>query len=205
MEVDGHPAHEAPVVEAGGYGYGLWAASRTGIGTIVGHGGGYPGYGTQMVWHPATGLAVIAAGNLRYAPVHPVAVAQLAALVAADGVVARRPRPTPRVTDAASAVERLLGRWDDAVADEWFAMNMDLDEPRERRREAVEAAVGRVGRPFRADDGRPPESDSAAHRRWWLRGEHGWLRCALRLSPEPVPLIQALASRRSSIRRRRSS
>ena len=61
------------------------------------------------------------------------------------------------------------------------------------RREAVEAAVGRVGRPFRADDGRPPESDSAAHRRWWLRGEHGWLRCALRLSPEPVPLIQALA------------
>ena len=113
MEVDGHPAHEAAVVEAGGYGYGLWAISRPGVGTIVGHGGGYPGYGTHMVWHPATGLGVIAAGNLRYAGVHPVALAQLAALVAADGVVARRPRPTPRVTDAVAVVRaaaRALGR-----------------------------------------------------------------------------------------------
>ena len=97
VEVEGHPAHEAPVVEGGGYGYGLWAISRAGVGTIVGHGGGYPGYGTHMVWHPATGLGVIAAGNLRYAGVHPVAVEQLVALVAADGVVARRPRPLPRV------------------------------------------------------------------------------------------------------------
>ena len=180
------------MIEGGGYGYGLWAISRPGVGTIVGHGGGYPGYGTHMVWHPATGLGVIAAGNLRYAGVHPVAVEQLVALVAADGVVARRPRPMPRVAEAVSVVERLLARWDDAEADAWFAMNMDLDEPRDRRREAVEAAVARVGGPFRVDGGRPLESDAATHRRWWLRGERGWLRCALSLSPEPVPLIQTL-------------
>ena len=193
MEVEGHPVLEPAVVEAGGYGYGLWATSRTGVGTVVGHGGGYPGYGTHMVWHPATGLGVVAAGNLRYAGVHPVALAQLVALVGADGVVARRPRPMPRVTGAIAVVERLLERWDDAEADAWFAMNMDLDEPRERRREALQAAVTQVGGPFRLDESRPLESDSAAHRRWWLRGERGWLRCGLLVSPEPVPRIQAFA------------
>ncbi|HEU0242628.1 MAG TPA: serine hydrolase domain-containing protein [Candidatus Limnocylindrales bacterium] len=192
-EVDGHPAHDAAPVEGGGYGYGLWAVSRTGVGTIVGHGGGYPGYGTQMVWHPATGLGVVAAGNLRYAGVHPVALAQLAALVGADGVVARRPRPMARVTAAVELVGRLIERWDDAQADAWFAMNMDLDEPRQRRRQAVAAAVQAVGGPFQVDDARPLESDAPAHRRWWLRGERGWLRCGIQLSPEPVPLIQALA------------
>jgi hypothetical protein len=99
----------------------------------------------------------------------------------------------PRVTEAVAVVERLLERWDDAEADAWFAMNMDLDERRDRRREAVEAAVAQVGGPFRVDEGRPPESDSTTHRRWWLRGERGWLRCGLRLSPEPRPLIQVLA------------
>jgi CubicO group peptidase (beta-lactamase class C family) len=193
MEIDEHPAHEAPVLEAAGYGYGLWSSSRIDIGTIVGHGGGYPGYGTHMAWHPATGLAVIAAGNLRYAGVRQVALAQLAALVGSDGIVARRPRPTARTADAVAAVERLLERWDDAEADAWFAMNMDLDQSRASRRDAVRAAVDAVGGPFRLDETRPHESESVVHRRWWLRGARGWLRCGLLVSPEPVPLIQALA------------
>ena len=38
-----------------GYGYGLGVRSDVELGTIVSHGGGYPGFGTQMAWHPASG------------------------------------------------------------------------------------------------------------------------------------------------------
>jgi hypothetical protein len=69
---------------------------------------------------------------------------------------------------------------------------MDLDEPRNDRRAAVAKAVEQVGGPFRVDPSREETSFSAAHRRWWLRGEHGWLQVAILLSPEPEPRIQGL-------------
>ena len=87
----------------------------------------------------------------------------------------------------------LLERWDDEVADRAFAMNMDLDEPRgvargprSRRRSSrwgPRCASTRSGRSGRA---RRP------HRRWWLRGERGWLDVRMLVSPEPEPRIQAL-------------
>jgi hypothetical protein len=39
------------------------------LGRVVGHGGGYPGFGSHMRWHPASGLGVVALANARYAPV----------------------------------------------------------------------------------------------------------------------------------------
>ena len=60
-------------------------------------------------------------------------------------------------------------RWDDAVADAAFAMNLDLDQPRAARRAAMEAAVAQVG-PLEPDPDRPDESWSPAHAAWWLRG-----------------------------------
>ena len=54
---------------AGGYGFGLFIATDPDHGTVVSHSGGYPGFGSNMAWHPATGLGVIALGNLRYAQV----------------------------------------------------------------------------------------------------------------------------------------
>jgi len=192
MAVDDHAAHARPGLEAGGYGYGLFNISRLDVGTIVGHGGGYPGYGSQMVWHPATGLGVVAAGNLRYAGVHAVAIDQLVALVRADTAPRRALRPLPELTAAVDAAGALLEGWDDALADEWFAMNMDLDDARERRRAAIERAVADVGGPLRPDPAREVGMASPAHRRWWLRGQRGWIDVGLRLSPEPNPKIQAL-------------
>jgi CubicO group peptidase (beta-lactamase class C family) len=192
METDDHRADQVPVAEAGGYGYGLTTSSRTDVGTIVGHGGGYPGYGSYMVWHPASGLGVVAAGNLRYAQVRGVAIRQLVALLQADVVPRRAITPLPQVAHVAEVVTSLLASWDDRLADAWFAMNMDLDEARHRRRAAVERAVDSVGRPLGPDPERPVVTVSAAERRWWLRGERGWVKVALLLSPEPTPRIQVL-------------
>jgi len=68
---------------------------------------------------------------------------------------------------------------------------MDLDEPRESRRAAVEAIAADLG-PFAPEDTRTADADSPAHLAWWLRGSRGWLRVSLLVTPEPSPRIQQL-------------
>ena len=54
-------------------------------------------------------------------------------------------------------------------------MNVDLDEPLERRRATFERLRGVHGR-SRPDPDAEPESASPAHLSWWLRGERGRVR-----------------------------
>lgn len=191
-ERDAHPAHETPPAESAGYGFGLFLVSRTDVGLTVGHGGGYPGYGTMMTWHPSSGVGIVSAGNLRYAPLHELTRNLLIDLVRADDLPRRTIRLTPAAERHRETVMALLEHWDDATADAAFAMNMDLDEPRDARRATVAKAVEQVGAPLRLDATRTEASISAAHRRWWLRGERGWLQLALLVSPEPQPRIQVM-------------
>jgi CubicO group peptidase (beta-lactamase class C family) len=51
----------------GSYGFGLFVEQDPVFGTIVQHSGGYPGYGSQMRWHPATGTGTIVLANGTYA------------------------------------------------------------------------------------------------------------------------------------------
>ena len=151
-EREASPAHESPPVENGGYGFGLFLVTRDDVGLIVGHGGGYPGYGTMMVWHPSTGIGIVSAGNLRYASLHELTRRSLIDLVRADDLPGRRIRVLPAVEAHRGTVMGLLERWDDAVADAAFAMNVDLDEPRDARRAAIAKAVEQVGGPMRLDE-----------------------------------------------------
>jgi len=186
------PDAQAPVF-VGGYGFGLFAYQDPELGVTVGHAGGYPGFGSHMAWHPETGLGVIGLGNLRYAPIRPVVAEMLAALVRSNAAPRRRVRPLPVVTALRPTVERLLAHWDDAVADAVFAVNMDLDEPREIRRATVEQAAA-LG-PFEPDPARPDASASPAELTWWLRGARGWVRLSILVTPEPVPRLQDMAVR----------
>jgi len=180
-----------PAVTGGGYGFGLFVLDDLETGTMIGHAGGYPGFGSYMAWHPATGLGIVALGNLRYAPMRPLASDVLATLVRADAVPRHRVRPLPETAALRPIVDGLIDHWDDAMADRVFAMNMDLDEPREARRASVAAIVGDLS-PFRADGARPATSDSPAQLTWWLRGSRGWLRVSILITPEPSPRIQTL-------------
>ncbi|MGZ8618946.1 MAG: serine hydrolase domain-containing protein, partial [Actinomycetota bacterium] len=58
----------APELISGGYGLGLFVTHDLRLGHVVGHSGGYPGFGSHMRWHPASGVGVIALGNRTYAP-----------------------------------------------------------------------------------------------------------------------------------------
>ncbi len=176
---------------------------------MVGHSGGYPGFGANMRWHPATGLGVIALGNSSYAPMSALAGLILQALVPrpAPGHVALSPAPPaprpgaapaplaggpwPETIAAADAVSRLLRDWDDAAADALFCDNVALDSPYPERRHAIAAIRERIG-DFSVDGGRPAESDTPAHRRWWLTGPRGTVQAQLQLSPQRPPRVQSL-------------
>ncbi|NJD28682.1 MAG: beta-lactamase family protein [Chloroflexi bacterium] len=182
---------EVPTVESIHYGYGLFIVEDFRIGRTISHGGGYPGFGSQMRWHPASGLAVIGMANGRYAPVTPLLREILSELVAAEAVPSRRIRPAEPTVAARAAVEGLLERWDDAAAAALFAMNVELDESIERRRQASEGLGAAHGR-LTPDPDEPTRSESPLHLEWWMRGERGRARVEILLSPELPPRVQML-------------
>ena len=185
-------ADAPPDFDSGGYGYGLFIWQDLRIGPIVGHGGGYPGYGSHMRWHPASGIGLVGFSNMRYGPVVLPVRDALRALVTADPKRTRRPRPWPETLAARATVERLLEAWDDTTSADLFAMNIELDEPVVRRRAAIERLAEVHGR-LELDETEPLVSDTPAHLAWWLRGERGRVRIEILMNPERPSRIQKLA------------
>jgi hypothetical protein len=182
---------EVPTVESIHYGYGLFIVDDFRIGRTISHGGGYPGFGSHMRWHPPSGLGVIGMANGRYAPVTPLLREILSELVASDASPSRRIRPVEPTIAARAAVEALLERWDEPAAAALLAMNVELDEPIERRRKAIQelrAAHGRLA----PDPDEPTRSETPLHLEWWMRGDRGRVRIEILLSPELPPRVQAL-------------
>ena len=184
-----------PVFDVSGYGFGVFVHDDLVIGQVVGHSGGYPGFGSHMRWHPASGIGVIALGNRTYAPMVRPCTDALTAFVTRKGAPVRTITRW-KATDAARAdVERLLEGWDADLADRLFAVNVDLDEPLEHRHGAIERIRERFGALTR-DDGEPIESDSAGHLAWWMRGERGGrVRLEILLNAERPPRLQSLEIR----------
>jgi CubicO group peptidase (beta-lactamase class C family) len=180
-----------PELDSGSYGFGLFISDHVRWGPIVGHSGGYPGYGSNMRWHAPSGLGVIVLANGRYAPSSLLARDLLLAVLEAEVVPARRVRPAAPTTAARVALEALLEHWDDAAAAQLFAMNVELDEPLARRRAAMERVPAVHGR-LVADPTEPEVSHSPLHLEWWLRGERGRVKLELLLSPELPPRVQTL-------------
>lgn len=185
-------ADALPDVASEHYGFGLFMGDDVRFGRIVGHGGGYPGFGSNMRWHPASGLGLIALTNHRYGPAGPLAKEMLDTLLRSDSVPARRVRPNAATTAAREAVERLMAHWEDDLAERTFAMNVELDEPLSGRRAKLEGLHERHGL-LRPDDTEPDQSLTPFHLAWWLAGERGRVKVELLLSPEVPPRLQTFA------------
>jgi CubicO group peptidase (beta-lactamase class C family) len=188
------------------YGFGLFCEDDPAHGDIVQHSGGYPGYGSHMRWHPATGLGVIVLANGTYAPAGALAGELLASVLASSASPAGRsgwsgwrvsgpvPAPVgpwPETLAARDAIDGLLQDWHDDVAGRLFAPNVDLDQPLAQRRADIAMLRERIG-PFQRNAGRPAECESPAHCRWWLTGPGGTVAVQVRLAPLRRPLVQQL-------------
>ena len=187
------------------YGFGLFVDEDPALGRVVSHSGGYPGFGSNMRWHPASGIGVIALGNGTYAPMSPLTGLVLDALVPASsgyqlalapaattGDATGQPgAPWPRTLAAQEQVNRLLAHWDDDAADALFTENVAQDAPYSERRHTIGLIRERIGE-FAEDPTRAAESDTPAHRRWWLTGERGTVQVQIQLSPEREPRVMSL-------------
>ena len=185
-------ADAMPEVENLHYGFGLFQVDDVRFGRTIGHSGGYPGFGSHMRWHPASGLGMIAFANHRYGPASPLARDMLNELLRADAAPLRRTRPNAATLAARETVERLIEDWDDELAAATFAMNVELDEPLEHRKAAIAKAKQRHGR-LRRDEATPAESQTSYHLVWWLNGDQGRVKVELLLSPELPPRVQTFA------------
>jgi len=185
------------------YGFGLFAEDDPAFGTIVQHSGGYPGYGSQMRWHPASGLGTVVLANSTYAHAGALAGELLSALLTAQAQQDRERgrshvrgpvpggEPWPETVAARDAVTNLLIDWTDDAAARIFAPNVELDRPLAQRQADIATLRERIGA-FAADPDRPAEFESPAHCRWWLTGEAGTAAVEIKLAPLRQPLVQQL-------------
>jgi CubicO group peptidase (beta-lactamase class C family) len=199
------PGDAAPALS--GYGFGLFVEDHPGFGRIVSHSGGYPGFGSNMRWHPASGTGVIALGNSTYAPMMALATRLLDAVlrhreppgpgygVALAPAAHHETGPWPETLAAREAISGLLRSWDDTQASRLFSPNVAQDAPFDERRQVIAMIRERIG-DFRDDaenqQCRPPEFDTPAHCRWWLAGERGVVQAQIQLNPERPPRVQSL-------------
>jgi CubicO group peptidase (beta-lactamase class C family) len=187
-----------PALDAGldaevvSYGFGLDVVDTTRHGRVIFHGGGYPGFGSQMRWHPASGLGLIAFTNHRYGAAGLLVREMMLELLQAEVTPVRRTMASTATLAAREAVEGLIDSWDDDIAARTFAMNIDLDEPIARRKAAIERIRRRHGRLVR-DTETPDQSLTPYQLSWWLKGESGRVRVDLLLSPELPPRVQTFS------------
>lgn len=183
-----------------GYGFGLVIEHFPDLGQVISHSGGYPGYGSFMVWHRDSGVGVVVLANSKYAPATPLSMSTLRLLQQqVPGLLARRPvRAADRTLEAADAALQWLRTHDDSVAEAWFADNMDLDVPRTERRRRLTAALAASGVEARKlEQLRVQDAQvlSRAQLRWTVPGPGDGarsLRIDLLMDPRRGALLQSL-------------
>jgi CubicO group peptidase (beta-lactamase class C family) len=178
-------------LNAGGYGYGLRLTQNCQFPTIVSHGGGLPGFGTQMRWLPEYGVGLIAFGNLTYTSWPRTFDAALEALARTGGLQPRVVEPSPALAAARDAVAGLIVKWDDAAADRIAAVNLFLDQSKDRRRAAIDNLRAQVGA-CAAGSGFD-RVENALRGDWTMACERGRLKVAVTLAPTMPPKVQFLS------------
>lgn len=171
-----------------GYGFGLRVEENIEFGKIAGHTGGYPGFGTHMAWHCESGLSIFALANGRYAdPVD-------ATLPALREVLTVLPKKalvlTLELEFARSKVLEIITAWDESTTNTFFAVNMDLDYPREFRKDQISQALIKTGTLTAQYE--LLESYNRSHLKWLQHGEKKSLQIEIWLAPLAPLQLQVL-------------
>jgi CubicO group peptidase (beta-lactamase class C family) len=174
------------------YGYGLLVDDDSLLGRFVSHSGGYPGFGSHMRWHPESGWGIVALGNRTYAPMMPAATEAMNMIIrdyfdAGSDVESKLWSETVK---AMFAIEELLATGNQSIADEWFAVNMDLDQPRSERMAALSGVVGTGSKISRVS--KSLTSNTPAHAKWQVSGSSGLVEIEILLTPTKPPKVQTL-------------
>ncbi len=198
------PARWRPAVVSGGadgrpvqlnssaYGYGLGIRQSCDFRRIVSHSGGLPGFGSQMRWLADEGVGLIAMGNLTYTGWSGVFDAATEVLRSTGALTRRQPEPSAALLSAKADVTSLVNQWDDGLADRIAAVNLFLDQSKERRRNQIVGLKEQVGA---CKAGGDFDVENALRGQWTMTCERGSLRVAITLAPTMPPSVQYLSVR----------
>lgn len=181
----------APAMITTGYGFGLVVEEVLQFGKIVGHSGGYPGFGSHMRWHIDSEIGVIALANGRYAFPAMACATALRYLLGKQASAEPSVKLSQELHETQQQVDSLIRNWSDSTADRMFADNMDLDHPRGFRQFEIAREIAKVGGLLDAQSV-TSNSDSLSHLSWKLPGHHGALSVEIRLAPNLPAKIQLL-------------
>lgn len=180
----------APVaLSSGGYAFGLAATQTCRFARVVSHGGGLPGYGSQMRWLPEYGVGIVALANGTYAGPGRAVNEALEALARTGSLNPRVPQPSADLLRTKATVDGLVNRWSDTELQEVAAMNLLLDRSLELRKKEFEALREKHGS-CRAVT--PIEAENALRGRWTLDCDRGQVKVVITLAPTLPPTVQYL-------------
>jgi len=99
--------------------------------------------------------------------------------------------PSPALVSARDEVAKLIVKWDDAAADRMAAVNLFLDQSKDRRRAAIATLRAQVGAcsPGSGFD----RVENALRGDWTMTCERGRLRVAITLAPTMPPKVQFMS------------
>lgn len=170
-------------VMAGGYAMGLSVTSHCTAGMLLGHGGGFPGYGSYVLMSPEQGWGIFAFTNHTYGGPGRI-VWEAAARLIDSGHFASGGHyleADPGLMRAYDAIRTIYGRSDIDAGDVRFANNFFLDRSRERWNRQLEALKKTAGE---------CDTESALENDGRLSGEFTWncetARVAGRLALSPI-------------------
>lgn len=171
------------------YGMGMRVMADCDVGTALGHGGGYPGYGSYVLLLPEHGIGIFAFANRTYAgPSAPVWDAAMALHKA--GALTGRPTP---VSESLGSAYRDAGAiyaaGDVAAAGGRLAMNFLMDRSAANWRAELAKLKRQVGD---CDTAAPIAATGALSGRFTWRCAHGRIDGTLLLAPTRPAGIQAL-------------
>jgi hypothetical protein len=135
-------------------------------------------------------VGIVALGNLTYTSWGGPTTQALEALARTGGLVMREPEPAPILVERRDQVTRLVTSWNDALADSIAAMNLYLDDAKDRRRTSIEALRTKAGGGCRSEG--PLVAENALRGRWRMRCRDGDLRVSITLAPTMPAGVQFL-------------
>src|SRR5262249_47234008 len=178
-------------LNAGGYAYGLRVWQNCQFPTIVAHGGGLPGFGTYERCLPDYGVGLIAFGNRTYTGGAGTFDQAFDLLARTGGLEPRAIQPSPALVSARDAVANLIVKWDEAAADRIAAVNLYLDQTKDRRKAAIDALHAQVGA-CTAGAGFD-HVEKALRGGWTMSCERGEVKGADTLAPTTPPRVEYLS------------
>ena len=180
-------------LSSGGYALGLRVTTDLHRGTFVSHSGGLPGFLLYMMWHPKSGHGTVVLTNGTLGKPWGLCTEALGRVMKHHDAAATTVTLWPETVTLQSRAEELIRHWDDALADQIFADNIDFDQPLSQRRDDIARLVAQVGPLLESRTPSIVASSTAADITWSIPGERGELLCMIHLTPVEPARIQEFA------------